>query len=801
MNTFRTIVTLAILCLSVSLSAQTTSLDGKWTLDYWEQGKQPVRGPRQMEGISYKTVTATVPGNVELDLIAAGVIGFKPETDSNVYLLREYEGYQWRYSRHFATPAHEDGDDIYLTFGGVDCYADIYLNGKLIGSPENMLIEHRYEVSSLLAPAGGDNTLEVYLRSSVAEGRKAILNPFSHRNFARPESIRARRAPHTYGWDILPRLVSAGLWRSVTLEVKHPVHIENLYWITEAIKDDNSADVCLDFMVTLPARWADGKVYAEYSLSLDGEEKASGRTFVNDHYRRVRMNVKDARLWWPRGYGAPTLYDASLRLVDRNGNILDSKTVRFGIRTVSLKMTPVLTKDGKGDFRFIVNGEPIFARGSNWTPMDAFHSRDPQHLEAAFKIATDLNCNMLRCWGGNVYEDHPFYDLCDENGILVWQDFSFACALYPQDDEYQKAVREEILSVVTKLRGHASIALWSGNNENDASCRWASERFCFDPGSDRISRITIPSALDDSDPYRSYLPSSPYYSPEFVATGYKQEYLPENHLWGPRGYYKDPFYSKASCLFASETGYHGMPSRESLEKMFSPGSVYPWTDPEKHTWNEDWLTKAVRVFREEGYTPDRNNLMINQVRLLFGEEPTDLDRFIFASQTVQAEAMKYFVERFRGYKFAPRTGLLWWNIRDGWPLISDAVVDWYNNPKMAFWFIRNVQYNVCVMMNDAEDDGYPLTVVNDTRKPVSGKVEVKDLDSGKTVYKGKYDVAANGRTVITRIPERKGQGMFLITYTGENGETLKNHYLYGDIPFNLDQYRGWLDRTGIKYKE
>ena len=433
--------------------------------------------------------------------------------------------------------------------------------------------------------------------------------------------------------------------------------------------------------------------------------------------------------------------------------------------------------------------------------MDAFHSRDPQHLESAFKIATDLNCNMLRCWGGNVYEDHPFYDLCDENGILVWQDFSFACALYPQDDEYQKAVREEILSVVTKLRGHASIALWSGNNENDASCRWASERFCFDPGSDRISRITIPSALDDSDPYRSYLPSSPYYSPEFVATGYKQEYLPENHLWGPRGYYKDPFYSKASCLFASETGYHGMPSRESLEKMFSPGSVYPWTDPEKHTWNEDWLTKAVRVFREEGYTPDRNNLMINQVRLLFGEEPTDLDRFIFASQTVQAEAMKYFVERFRGYKFAPRTGLLWWNIRDGWPLISDAVVDWYNNPKMAFWFIRNVQYNVCVMMNDAEDDGYPLTVVNDTRKPVSGKVEVKDLDSGKTVYKGKYDVAANGRTVITHIPERDGQGMFLITYTGENGETLKNHYLYGDIPFNLDQYRDWLDKTGIKYKK
>ena len=795
----RLLTILVLLAWPLLAGASRQSLGGAWSLDYWQQGQTPVRSPEAFTSTPHRTIPATVPGNVELDLLAAGLIE-QPEIGSNVYLLRPWEGFQWRYSRNFTTPDHGAEDVVFLTFEGVDCFADIWLNGRLLGSPENMLIEHRYDVTDVLAPAGGSNTLEVYLRSTVLEGRSQVP-PTISLNFPQPESIRQRRAPHTYGWDIMPRLVSAGLWRDVTLEVKHAVHIEDAFWYVERIdfENGNRASVYMDYTVSLPVRFQEGRVRAEYSLSRGGKVRASGSRLVAAHSGRARLTLENADLWWPRGYGEPALYDATLRLVDtETGEELDSRTCKMGVRTVALDRTDVSTKDNPGRFVFIVNDVPIFARGSNWTPMDALHSRDPQHLEGTFKIVTDLNCNMLRCWGGNVYEDHPFYDLCDREGVLVWQDFSMGCTMYPQDAGFQKAIGEEIRSVVRKLRSHPCIALWSGNNEDDLVVTWSLKAFGLDPNRDVVSRVTIPQALFETDPTRPYLPSSPYYGPEVVARGSREEDLPENHLWGPRGYYKDSFYTGASCLFASEMGYHGMPDRASLEEMFSPENVYPWSDVKARIWKEDWPTKSVRVYREEGYTPDRNNLMINQVHQLFGDVPEDLDSFIYASQTVQAEAMKYFVERFRGYKFAPRTGLLWWNIRDGWPVISDAVVDWYGRPKQAFRFIRNVQHNVCVMLCDDEDGaGLPLVVANDTRRPCKGNVTVSDVESGKTVFKGKYRVEENGRTEIARIPVPKGQGMLLISYTGEDGTKLSNHYLYGAPPFKLDEYRRWLGKTGI----
>ena len=308
---------------------------------------------------------------------------------------------------------------------------------------------------------------------------------------------------------------------------------------------------------------------------------------------------------------------------------------------------------------------------------------------------------------------------------------------------------------------------------------------------DIVSRMTIPGALFECDPTRPYLPSSPYYSPEVVALGFDQHALPEDHLWGPRGYYKDSFYKEATCLFASETGYHGMPCRESLEEMFSPENVYPWSDTSAHVWKDAWLTKSVRESPAYGYVPKRNNLMINQVNILFGEVPDDLDRFIEASQTVQAEALKYFIERFRIAKFAPRTGILWWNIRDGWPIISDAVVDWYDRPKKACAYIRNAQKDVCAMIGDAEGKGHPLVVANDTREAVSGTVSVTDAASGKRIYSGRYEVAPNARTEVARLRRPSGQGVWVIRYSAPGGEQV-NHYLYGEPPFDLDAYGQWM---------
>ena len=189
--------------------------------------------------------------------------------------------------------------------------------------------------------------------------------------------------------------------------------------------------------------------------------------------------------------------------------------------------------------------------------------------------------------------------------------------------------------------------------------------------------------------------------------------------------------------------------------------------------------------------------MINQVRLLFGEVPQDLDDFIFASQSVQAEAMKYFIEMFRGRKFDPCSGMLWWNIRDGWPLISDAIVDWYNTPKLAYYFIRNAQKDVCAFVNDPVEGFYHLIVANDTRDDAEGEITVSDVKTGKKVFKGKYSVKSNGKTMVARIPVIEGQGILKISYTGKNGEMNENHYLYGKAPFSLKEYHSLLEKAGM----
>lgn len=788
----------ALLSLAWNLSAgEKYTLDGKWQLAYWLQSETPIMAPAAAENIEMKTIDATVPGNVELDLLAAGLIE-QPEIGSNVYKIRPWEGYQWRYSRSFPTPAHEAGDRVMINFGGIDCYAEIYVNGQHVGTADNMLIEQNYDVTDALAEAG-DNTVEVYIKSSVVEGRK-YTPPTISINFAQVESVYSRRAPHTYGWDIMPRLVSAGLWRGVELEVLKPARIVDAHWFTTAVDVANKrAAVFLDFTINLPIALQDGKLTLEFSLTRNGKQAAFGRSLISAHAGRHIIGVNDVDFWWPRGYGEAALYDAEVKLLDENGKTVDTNRRRIGIRTVQLDRTPMHTPENPGRFCFVVNGEKIFARGSNWTPMDALHSRDPQLLDRTMELVTDLNCNMIRCWGGNVYEDTRFYDLCDENGIMIWQDFGMGCTFYSQRHEFARAIEREITSVVMKLRSHPSIALWSGNNENDQTLTIGTlAPFRINPNRDVVSRQVIPMVLYELDPSRSYLPSSPYWSEEVCQNGYSPALIPEDHLWGPRGYYKDPYYTKANCLFVSEIGYHGMPNMESLQKMFPKETVYPWSDKKELRWNEDWLTKAVRIYKEWGYTPERNNLMINQVRILFGEVPTKLEDFIFASQAVQAEAVKFFIEIYRGNKFAPKTGILWWNIRDGWPVISDAVTDYYFSKKMAYHFIKNVQRNVCVLVNDPVEgtSSYPLVVTNDTRLPSEGKVTVTNVATGKTIYDGNYRVEANSRAEIAQLPQMEGQGLLLIRYTTAEG-SCSNHYLYGKAPFKLDEYRKLLQKTNI----
>lgn len=768
--------------------------DDSWTLFYGLQDENAPLSPRELKRSHFSKIPATVPGNVEIDLEGAGIIE-DPMLGDNVYALRKYETYQWWYHRSFKKPDVGEGERVELCLEGIDCIADVWMNDVKIASVENMFVEHHYDISDVLKEK---NQLYICIHSTVLEARKYVRNNFGVRYDGLAEAVSIRKAPHMFGWDIMPRLVSAGLWREVNLEIIPATHWESVYWVTKNVDvEQGRASMYVDWEFATDRLDIDD-LTMDIKLERDGKVAFRKEVKIYTTISRERMDgLQQIEFWWPRGFGDPALYNATLSLRDANGEILCENRQEIGIRTVELVRSEVNTPENPGEFVFVVNGEKVFIKGTNWVPLDALHSRDVQHVEVAVDMLADLNCNMVRLWGGNVYESDAFYELCDKKGVMVWQDFTMGCTTYPQDAVFSEKVRKEARKAILRLRNHPCIVLWAGNNENDVSLDWSGDQSHLDPNTDVISRQVLPQAVREYDSKTPFLPSSPFISSEVFKLNNRinPEASPEMHLWGPRGYYKAPFYTAKRAKFVSEIGYHGCPSRESLERMMEPDFVYPWEEGFK--WNKQWQAKAVMSHPSAETSRERNNLMINQVNILFGEVSTDLDTFIAASQIVQAEAMKYFVEFWRMNKF-DRNGILWWNLRDGWPIISDAVVDYYGNKKLAYHYIKKVQKDVCVMIGDeglvedAPGTGYPIVVVNDTREEAIGTLIIRNADTQGVVFSAPFRVEENGKMLAGYLHEPGRNTLFLIEWE-VNGEVMHNHYLAFDPPINLEQYMGWQD--------
>jgi len=766
---------------------QKMTLNGIWALTYGPQSACKAETPDDLASLNWPSIEAQVPGNVELDLMRAGVL---PDimTGNRIYNLRPYEAYQWWFRRSFPSPGLWRGERAELVFEGLDCLAVVFLNGQRIGEPRNMLIAHHFDITGLLRSDGQENDLVVRIDSAVLAGRQRQPDACEGAFVPNWESLAIRKAPHMYGWDILPRIVSAGLWREVRIDILPATRFGDCVIVTPAMNfADRTARVIVDYHIITDVFDLDAW-RLQINIKRQGAVSYHAVVPVMGNHGRLWAALTNVDFWWPRGYGEPALYDLELTLRDGTGHELAAYSEHFGIRTVRMEKTDVTTVEQPGEFVFVVNGEKIFIKGTNWVPLDALHSRDKQHLAGAIDMVVDLNCNMLRCWGGNVYEDHDFFNACDRNGILVWQDFAFACALYPQDDAFAAEVEVEASSIIRKLRNHPSLALWAGNNEVDlAYSGW--HGWAADPGADRISRHILPEAIRRHDPGRDYLPSSPYHSPEWLRQGADDRLSPEEHLWGPRDDYKGAYYTDSPAHFASEIGYHGCPDRRTLEAMLDPDHFWPWQE------NDQWLTYAVRPLRNFDGQNYRIPLMANQVGLLFGQVPDSLDEFILASQISQAEALKFFVERFRLGKWR-RTGILWWNLRDGWPVISDAVVDYYNRRKLAYAYLKRVQTDVCAMLGEAEAGFHPLVVVNDTRSAVHGSVMVRDVDSERILWSGEMVVEANGVARMGTVATAQSAAMWRIEWrVGTVAGT--NHYLAGPRPYSLGAFRGWLGKIGL----
>ena len=731
-----------------------TSLNGVWKLKCF---------PYKQEEPAY-VINGKVPGNVQLDLSESGYLPEDLFMGNNILKTEELEGWDFEYEREFDFEG--DSERAYLVFEGVDTFADYYLNGELIGYTENMLVEHEFYIGNHLKQ--GKNTLTVHITSPVAvEYEKECDMSTVVSWFKRESNSCVRRAAHTYGWDIMPRAVTSGIWRGVRIEERDVIRFSQIYCRTT----DESVRLYFDL---------DGLTPETRGLSITVKGACGDSSFEIsqklNHTKAFTLfpQINDPKRWMPYGYGDPNVYDCKATLF-LNGEMISEKEFSFGLRTVVLDRTD-RTDGVSGKFRFLVNGTEIMCKGSNWVPLDAFHSRDAERYADAMALVSDIGCNILRCWGGNVYEDTEFYDYCDRHGIMIWQDFGMACHSYPRTDDFKKTLEDEVCKVVKKLRNHPCVILWSGDNEVDEMKFSLGE----DPSYNVITRNWLPEFIRRHDIDRPYLPSSPYIGP-----GVKRSEVSESHQWGPRDYFKSDFYKKNTAHFISETGYHGCPSPESIRRFITADKVWPYEN------NDEWILHSTDQNGDDG----RVMLMEKQIRYLFGIKPDNLEDYAEASQISQAEAKKYFIERMRvGRPY--KTGVIWWNLLDGWPQLSDAIVDYYFVKKLAYSYIKRTQAPFSIISDEADDEGMlSVYACNDSLDAPKGRFEIINAENGETVVSGEFKSVVNGNVLLARVPAVQNR-MYIFRWSTDRGDGF-NHYYCGNIPLDIEAYKSQAKKYGV----
>lgn len=766
-------------------------------LEAWKLGlasDKAVRGgfcPRtakEAEAGCETVISAKVPGNFELDLLEEGMID-DPYYAENIHQLRGFETTHLWYFTTFDLARRED-TVAELFFGGIDTIADIYIDGDLIGSTANMLISHTFSLADL--DEGTHELLvhitppAVYVRAQEAS-LSATGQTYTH------EAVYIRKAAYMYGWDIMPRAISGGLWKDVEIRYQPITRFDEYYLTTMELHEDHAL---LRFGYKIRT---DAERTQDLSYTVEGRCKDSTFSVTNTLYTAVGkdfINVPHPYLWMPRNYGEPNLYEVTVSLYE-NGVLKDRRELEFGIRIAELVRTSLAGDDG--DFCFMVNGKRVFVLGSNWVPPDAFPSRHAAYQMRGLQMLADLGCNMVRCWGGNVYPDEAFYSFCDRNGIMIWQDFCMACARYPDFEWINRAIEREATQIVKEKRNHAALVLWAGDNECDESAIWGGFAFNIygrkvykvNPDENTITRTVLKRVIRNHDFARDYLPSSPYFDGKVFPDGAASEM----HLWGPRDFFKGDFYRTSPAHFASETGYHGCPDVATLRAFIPEEHLLQYGD-ESHCTDRVWLTHATAVEPIDGLPNTyRIPLMSRQIKRLFGDVPSNIEEYALKSQISQAEAMKYFIERFRVGKWR-RTGIIWWNVIDGWPQISDAVVDWYGRKKLAYDYIKRSQAPFCIMISEPDADGLVNVVaVNDTRSTQKVRFEITEMYSGKTVFSGECECPSDINTTALRF-HPQDEAIYAVRWFGDREG--QNHYVanIGD-GLELDRYTQAMKKYGF----
>ncbi|WP_138755086.1 beta-mannosidase [Paenibacillus sinopodophylli] len=751
-------------------------LTAEWRLQGYDIGQVPALQIADAGLDDRFWMTAKVPGCVHSTLIERNLIT-DPYFGHNDISSRWIEDKEWWYRTKFQLDQGlQKQEKLEIFFEGLDTFATVFVNGLEIGKTANMHRGYTFDITRVVKP--GKNTIAVKFDPLSLHHKDKALMQWSSYTKERPW---IRKAAMNYGWDWGPRMVTVGIWGKVHVLRSVQARLDSVFAQSLSCSlEQASVQVSVDMK-----RFSSNQDFVVQTklVDVEGRIAAESTHLVHDKSTTCLLNISNPKLWWTHDLGESYLYQLEVVLL-ANDVPVDQYSQSFGIRSIELQLQDDL---GNHAFAFLLNGVKLFAKGSNWIPVDHFIGSAPdKRYTDLIELAVDSNMNMLRVWAGGIYEKDVFYKECDRLGLLVWQDFAFANALFPDfNADFMENVRQEALYNIKRLRKYTSLALWCGNNEID----WLYDMKSADGDitcpfyGETIYHELIPELLGELDTSRPYWPSSPY-----GGNDANDPNEGDRHNWQvwhgsvyPRKFGEKTMldysiegvtfknYKKDYTLFSSEFGMHASANRYTLEKYIPEGQFY-WGSTEMAYRNKD-TNHQKGILLMEGFTGI----------------PSNIEEYMNYSMLTQAEGLKYGIEHYRRNK-ARTSGSLIWQHNDSWPGTSWSLIDYELLPKASFYYARKFYHPLLLTIDYEPESPIVLWAVNDRLDTYEGNVELKIYHMDGTLIKRQEVVAkvtANSAVKLGKWEENELLGDIpaeevVVKLSAEQWDCFDNYYYLRD---------------------
>ena len=684
-----------------------------------------------------KWYAARVPGNIQTDLLNNKLIP-DPFYADNENKLQWIGKQSWVYKTVFDFPEEfEAGKNIFIVMEGIDTSAIVIVNGTMAGVMENMFCTYKFEIAKHLKK--GKNELEIFFTSPEIYAKQLEVKYGKLPVELRSERVYIRKAQYSFGWDWGPAFLTQGIWRPIYLLQTDEYYFENFSFNTISIDEQNSkAKIKIQTTIN---KTVTSKLKLNINLSDGNSAYEFSEDVVNTDNLSKEYNLDDIKLWWCNGYGEPHLYNLKIQLICAE-EILDEVNKKVGIRTVKL----LLEEEGKNVFRFSINGHPVFAKGADWIPGDSFLPRvNKEKYLKLISLAEDANMNILRVWGGGIYEDDIFYEYCDELGLMVWQDFMFACSSYPEHKDFLENVSEEVHQNVYRLKNHPCIIIWCGNNENEWIWNRSFKKSYKEMPGYKIYHDLIPSILSEIDGDRPYWQSTPFGNDEDP----NSESSGNRHQWDIWSNWVD--YNKVvndKSLFVSEFGFQAPANAETLLNILPKSQRHP-------------QSKIFEFHNKQVEGPERLTKFLSAHLPLTNK----LEEYIYLTQLNQGFALKKCVEHWQS-RFPETNGTIIWQINDVWPVSSWALIDSNVLPKLAYYFVKQ-SFNAQIVLFSQTDQSVNISVQNNSIKKFLGKIKIQKIE----LPNGKVHDVTSKKIILESLEKR-------VVYSIQNSAANNNlHYV------------------------